>query len=384
MALLRARPRWMPETTVSLTTVVCRCWPQPSPRTKRGLGRKVDGPDADTTDTVDIGAFEAQVSVEDISDKATNEDTQLQFTFNVGGAANITSVTATSSNTTLVPNIAANIEVTGSGSTRTLTINPVANLSGTSTITVTVNGANSQSMTDTFVLSVNSVNDAPSFTRGADQTVNEDAAAQTVPNWATSISAGPADESGQTLTFNVTNNTNPGLFSAQPAISPTGTLTYTPAANANGSATITIVLMDNGGTANSGQDTSAAQSFTMNLTGVADTPSVTNATTTVNTQTTSGLVISRNAADGAEVTHFQITNITNGTLFKNDGTTQINNNDFITFAEGNAGLKFTPALNSNTNGTFDVQASLNNTVEGLAGGTATATITINCGPVVVT
>ena len=34
----------------------------------------------------------------------------------------------------------------------------------------------------------------------------------------------------------VTGNTNPALFSAGPAIDPTGTLTYTPAANANGSA----------------------------------------------------------------------------------------------------------------------------------------------------
>ena len=75
---------------------------------------------------------------------------------------------------------------------------------------------------------------------------------------------------------------------------------------------------------------------------VADTPSVTNATTNEDTQTTSGLVISRNAADGAEVTHFKITGISNGTLYKNDGTTQITNGTFITFAEGNAGLKFTP------------------------------------------
>src|SRR4029077_304911 len=113
------------------------------------FGRVVDGPDADITDTVDIGAFEAQVSVEDIPDKSTNEDTQLQFTFNVGGVANITSVTATSANPTLVPNNAANIDVTGSGSTRTLTINPAADLSGTSTITVTVTGS-SETITDTF------------------------------------------------------------------------------------------------------------------------------------------------------------------------------------------------------------------------------------------
>jgi hypothetical protein len=230
-----------------------------------GFDRIVNG-------TVDVGAFEAQVSVEDITNKTTNEDTQLQFTFNVGGGANITSVTATSSNTTLVPNNAANIAVSGSGSTRILTINPAANLFGTSTISVTVNGNNSQSMNDTFVLTVSPV---------------------------------------------------------------------------------------------------------------ADTPAVTNASTTVNAQTTSGLVISRNPADGAEVTHFKITNITGGTLFKNDGTTQITNNTFITFAEGNAGLKFTPALNSNANGSFQVQASLSASDAGLGGGIATATISVNCGSSVV-
>ena len=149
-----------------------------------GFSRIVDGPDADTTATVDIGALEAQVSLEDITDKTTNEDTHLQFSFNVGGSASITSVTATSSNTALVPNNAANLVVTGSGSTRTLTINPASDQFGTSTITVTVNGINSQSMTDTFALTVNPVNDPPSFTKGPDQTVNNNAGLQTVNNWA--------------------------------------------------------------------------------------------------------------------------------------------------------------------------------------------------------
>ncbi|HYX31257.1 MAG TPA: Ig-like domain repeat protein, partial [Pyrinomonadaceae bacterium] len=160
--------------------------------------------------------------------------------------------------------------------------------------------------------------------------------------------------------------------------------TYTPAPNAFGTATITIVLMDNGGTDHGGQDTSAPQSFTITVNPVPDTPSVTNASTTVNAQTTSGLVISRNPADGSEVTNFKITNIAGGTLFKNNGTTQINNNDFISFAEGNAGLKFTPALNSTATGSFQVQASLNNTDGGLGGGLATATISVACGSTVVT
>ncbi len=110
---------------------------------------------------------------------------------------------------------------------------------------------------------------------------------------------------------------------------------------------------------------------------VADTPSVTNATTNEDTQTTSGLVISRNAADSTEVTHFKITGISNGTLYQNNGTTQISNGTFITFAQGNAGLKFTPTANFNGSGSFTVQASTSNGDAGLGGSTAAATITVN-------
>ena len=45
-------------------------------------------------------------------------------------------------------------------------------------------------------ITVNPVNDVPSFTKGPDQTVLEDAGAQTVVGWATNISPGPANESG--------------------------------------------------------------------------------------------------------------------------------------------------------------------------------------------
>src|SRR6185503_8654099 len=113
------------------------------------------------------------VSLTNISDQTINEDGSLSLPFNVGEASSITSVTATSSNTTLVANNPANISTSGSGSSRSLLINPVANAFGTTSITVTVNGNNSQTMTDTFLLTVNSVNDPPSFSKGLDQTVNE-------------------------------------------------------------------------------------------------------------------------------------------------------------------------------------------------------------------
>ena len=110
---------------------------------------------------------------------------------------------------------------------------------------------------------------------------------------------------------------------------------------------------------------------------------MTNATTNEDTQSASGLVVTHNAVDGAEVGFVKITGITNGTLFQNDGTTAINNGDFITYAQANAGLKFTPAANFNGNGSFDVQASTTNSNAGLGGSVQTATITVapvNDGP----
>src|SRR5207302_3183388 len=99
-------------------------------------------------------------------------------------------------------------------------------------------------------------------------------------------------------------------------------LKFTPAANliVNGSFQVQSST-DNVGTVLS----AGAATATITVTPIADTPSVTNATTNEDVQTTSGLVISRNAVDGAEVTHFRITGITNGTLVKHDGTTQTNN-----------------------------------------------------------
>src|SRR5690606_9629923 len=147
--------------------------------------------------------------------------------------------------------------------TGTLSYTPAANANGSATITLsladnggTANGGLDTSAAQTFVINVTSVNDAPAFTKGADQTVAEDAGAQTVNSWATAISAGPPDESTQTLAFNVSGNTNAVLFSVAPAISATGVLTYTPAADASGTATISLALADNGGTANGGIDTS--------------------------------------------------------------------------------------------------------------------------------
>jgi hypothetical protein len=108
------------------------------------------------------------------------------------------------------------------------------------------------------------VNDAPSFVKGPNQSGLSPLGPQNVPGWATAISAGPADEASQTVTFTVTND-NPGLFSVAPAVSSNGTLTYTPALLALGTANVTVRAVDNGGSANGGVDTSPPETFTITI-----------------------------------------------------------------------------------------------------------------------
>jgi hypothetical protein len=79
------------------------------------------------------------------------------------------------------------------------------------------------------------------------------------------MSVGPYDDSAQQLHFVIRTNSNPNLSASGPTIDADGKLTFTPAFNMAGSAQITIVAQDDGGTANGGQDTSGPQTFTINV-----------------------------------------------------------------------------------------------------------------------
>ena len=212
----------------------------------------------------------------------------------------------------------------------TLTYTLAANAFGSATVTVTLkddggtaNGGVDTSAPQTFTITVKPVNDAPSFVKGADQTVLEDAGAQSVSGWATAISSGPTNESGEVLSFVITNNSSPGLFSAAPVVGANGTLTYTPAPNANGSATITLKLTDNGGTADGGVDQTSEETVLINVAAVNDAPTyVKGADQTVNedagAQTVNGWAtgISKGPSDeNGQTLAFSVTNNSNAVLF---------------------------------------------------------------------
>ncbi len=202
----------------------------------------------------------------------------------------------TNSNPTLVATAVNN-------TTDNLTLSYEANEFGTSQITVRATDSGGLTAEESFTVTVNPVNDVPVFVAGPNQTVDENSGVQSVTNWATAISAGAPDESGQTLSFNV-GTSNDDLFSTLPAVDPaTGTLTFTPAVDSFGSATVTISLSDDGGTDNGGSDTSAEQTFTITVNEVLEVDLATAFITTWKT-TTPGESITLYTDGGAEITDF--------------------------------------------------------------------------------
>ena len=118
-----------------------------------------------------------------------------------------------------------------------------------------------------------SVNDAPTFVGGPDQLVDENAGPQIVVAWASDISAGPANEAKQCLAFEIQVD-DPSLFAKLPSLDLEGTLSFEAAAHAFGTANVTVVLTDDGGTERGGQDTSDPQTFTITVNEVNEAPVV--------------------------------------------------------------------------------------------------------------
>lgn len=92
------------------------------------------------------------------------------------------------------------------------------------------------------------VNDPPGFEPGGDVTVTANSGTHTAEGWATGITPGAENESGQELTFDLVPEDR-SLFTenGQPRVDPaTGDLIFTPAPGATGQTEVTIALEDDG------------------------------------------------------------------------------------------------------------------------------------------
>lgn len=243
-----------------------------------GLSFNGQAPDGEVEDYIfPIATGNLQPTIGPVSNMTILEDAGLQ-TVNFGGVTAGGSesqpllASATSGNQSLIPH--PTVTYTSPESTGSLTFAPLANQTGVSNMIITIRdpgldgiffNSDDAYRERPFSVTVTAVNDPPSFVVGSNQTVPVNAPAQNISGWATAISAGPSNESAQTVSFQVTGNTNSILFAAPPAIATNGTLTYTPATGAFGVATITVVAQDGGGTANGGTNTSAPQTFTITI-----------------------------------------------------------------------------------------------------------------------
>src|SRR5207247_817811 len=104
-----------------------------------------------------------------VANQSTNEDTPTAaIPFSIGdveSTAGSLTVSGYSSNQGLVPD--GNIVFGGSGPSRTLTLVPAANQSGTATITITVADPDGALASRSFILTVNPVNDPPTISNVA-------------------------------------------------------------------------------------------------------------------------------------------------------------------------------------------------------------------------
>lgn len=304
-----------------------------------------DDPQTGTASDATVTPVELPPSVSNVS-ASTNEDTTLIFTSVIftggyndanGDALATVSITSGPSNGVLknsgttITTFPANFAIANIGN---LTYVPNANYNGSDSFNWNASdGTLFASSSAAVNLTVNPVNDAPTLNAISNPVaIPEDSPQQTV-NLA-GISAGPSNESSQTITITATSgNTavipNPTVTYTSP--STTGSLAYTPVANANGSAVITVTVTDNGGTANGGLD-SVQRTFTVNVTPVNDAPSITGqlpvatAFNTARTITFSDLQVTD--VDNTYPTGFTLT-VSPGTNYSLSGNTVTPANNFF-------------------------------------------------------
>jgi hypothetical protein len=205
--------------------------------------RDADGLTASNTFRLTVSAVPDPPTISDIPPQTVNEDTvigPLNFTIgDVETPAASLNVSAASSNPTLIPN--ANILLGGSGSNRTVKVQPTTNQYGSATITITVSDGVATT-NDSFLVMVNPVNDLPTINDVGNRTLLEDSTGTTI-----GLAIGDVETPATALVMSGT--------SSNQVLVPNGNITFSaggssrtvmivPAANQFGTTLITLTVTD--------------------------------------------------------------------------------------------------------------------------------------------
>jgi hypothetical protein len=301
------------------------------------------------TFTVNVTAVNDAPTISTITDRTINEDSNTgAISFTIGDVETAVSslvLSRVSVNTTLIP--LANAVLGGSGANRTITITPAANQFGTGEIRITLSDG-STSTTATFFVTVLSVNDAPTLAAISNPSaINEDAPQQTV-NFS-GVGTGASNEI-QTLTITATSSNtsqipHPTVIYTSPNAS--GSLRYTPSANAFGTAVITVTVHD-GGEVNA----TLSRTFTVTVNSVNDRPTITSIPARVMVQNTSSPAIAFTIADvETSATSLTVTRASSN-------TTLLPTNNIVLGGSGaNRTVTLTPAANRTGTATVTITVS---------------------------
>ena len=210
---------------------------------------------------------------------------------------------------------------------------PNANFNGTDSFTYKASDGSLSSNTATVTITVTEVNDSPTAANDSKSTNEDTALVFNASDLTANDSAGPANESAQTLTVTLvisTANTN-GTVNLN-----NGQITYQPAANYNGAASFDYQVCDNGTT--SGQSDPKCAIATVNITvnAVNDAPVANGGSITTNEDTPSSVfTLTGSDVDGDSLTFEIVTAPVKGTYSAATGiytpNANANGSDSFTF-----------------------------------------------------
>ena len=223
----------------------------------------------------------------------------------------------------------------------TVTYTPNANFNGSDTITYTISDGAGGFATTTVAVTVTPVNDVP--VAGNDTATTTEDAPVTIP-----VLANDSDPDGNPLTITAATSPNGTVV-----INPDGTITFTPAPNFNGPATITYTVSD-------GMGGVTTATVSVNVTPINDPPIAVNdtAATPEDTPVTIAVLGNDSDVDGNPLTVVNAVAANGSVVINPDGT-----------------ITYTP--NANFNGSDTITYTIS---DGM-GGFATATVTVSVAPV---
>ena len=155
--------------------------------------------------------------------------------------------------------------MSGVGTSRSITLTPQTGQSGSSTITITVEDGSGSDRCVSFFVTVTSVNDPPSISSIADQTINEDSSMSPV-GFTVSDSENPAGSLTVTASSSNTTLIANGNITLGGA-GATRNIELSPQSNATGTAIVTVVVEDSEGL-------TAIEMFEVEVVAVNDAPTI--------------------------------------------------------------------------------------------------------------